>query len=65
MELAELNAEEMRTEMNSLIRAIRILEWDKARQQINPAKLSKLEKMKKRYDELASVIKPVDTNEKL
>jgi predicted nuclease with TOPRIM domain len=57
-ELDKMDAVEMRKEINSIVRIIRVLEWDKSRQQINPAKLSKLQELKKRYDELQSKLSP-------
>jgi hypothetical protein len=64
MEFTDINkmdAEEMQNEMLSLVRSIRVLEWDKSKQQINPAKLDKLIKIKKRYDELKSKLTPDTT----
>ena len=54
----KMDTNEIRKEMSSIIRSIRVLEWDKSRQQINPAKLDKLEVLKKRYDELESKLNP-------
>jgi len=57
-DIDKMDAEDIRKEMNSINRIIRVLQWDKSRQQINPAKLDKLEKLKKRYEELTSRLNP-------
>ncbi|MBW3011840.1 hypothetical protein KY311_01515 [Candidatus Woesearchaeota archaeon] len=50
----KLTAKEIREEMSELTRHIRTLQWDKNKDQINPAKLAKLEKLQQRYKELVS-----------
>ena len=61
----KMNDNEIKLEMNSLLRMIRVLEWDKSKQQINPAKLDKLQSMKKRYEELESKKSQLVSNETL
>jgi len=63
---SKMEDKEIKFEMNSLLRMIRVLEWDKSRQQINPAKLDKLASLKKRYEELESkTSQPITANETL
>jgi hypothetical protein len=54
----KMDTKDVKLEMNSILKTIKILEWDKSRQQINPAKADKLVLLKKRYDELESTFNP-------
>lgn len=44
---------QLEKELESLQKMIRVLEWDKSRQQINPAKMDKLDNLRKKEKELA------------
>jgi len=50
--VGELTIEEVRDEIYELARMVRVLQWDKLKDQINPAKLDKLQQFQKRLDEL-------------
>ncbi|PIS06090.1 MAG: hypothetical protein COT80_02540 [Candidatus Buchananbacteria bacterium CG10_big_fil_rev_8_21_14_0_10_33_19] len=47
-----INQSQIEEELSQMQSKIRVLEWDKSRKQINPAKAAKLTNMLKRKEEL-------------
>jgi hypothetical protein len=54
--ITEMNESQIREEINAIQGRIQVLEWDKSRKQINPAKLTKLNTLLKRKEELQTKI---------
>jgi hypothetical protein len=48
------NQTQLEEELEKLQKMIRVLEWDKSRQQINPAKMDKLDNLKKKEKDLVT-----------
>lgn len=56
----EMELDEVMGELSDVSRLIRRFEWDKGHNQLNPAKLTKLEVLQKRADELKQRLEILD-----